>query len=52
MDEIVCFTWTENRASQNVMKKCGFVYERGFVHADLPHVLYRLTAADWHAALD
>jgi hypothetical protein len=29
------------------MEKVGFVYERDIVHADLPHVLYRLTASQW-----
>lgn len=27
-----------------VMEKVGFKYERDLVHADLPHVLYRITA--------
>jgi RimJ/RimL family protein N-acetyltransferase len=39
---IVCFTLTTNRASQRVMEKVGFVYERPITHANLPHVLYRL----------
>jgi RimJ/RimL family protein N-acetyltransferase len=41
IDELVAFTMVENRASQRVMEKCGFVYERDIEHADLPHVLYR-----------
>ena len=45
--EIVCFTLTTNRASQRVMQKAGFTYERDIVHAGLPHVLYRLTAGEW-----
>jgi len=45
--EIVCFTLTTNRASQRVMQKAGFTYERDIVHAGLPHVLYRLTADEW-----
>ncbi len=44
---IVCFTLPTNRASQRVMEKVGFQYERDFVHADLPHVFYRLTTAQW-----
>lgn len=40
--EIVCFTLTTNRASQHVMQKAGFRYERDLVYKDLPHVFYRL----------
>jgi ribosomal-protein-alanine N-acetyltransferase len=40
LEEIVSFTWTENAASQRVMEKAGFSFERGFKHANLPHVLY------------
>jgi RimJ/RimL family protein N-acetyltransferase len=39
---LVSFTLPTNLASRRVMEKAGFVYERDFVHADLPHVLYRL----------
>jgi RimJ/RimL family protein N-acetyltransferase len=49
LPEIVCFTLTTNRASQRVMEKAGFVYEREIVHAGLPHVLYRLTAGEWRS---
>jgi RimJ/RimL family protein N-acetyltransferase len=45
MTEVVCFTLTTNRASQRVMEKVGFEYERDIVHAGLPHVFYRLTAS-------
>lgn len=48
--DLVCFTLHTNRASQRVMEKVGFRYERDVVHADLPHVLYRLTASAWHDA--
>jgi RimJ/RimL family protein N-acetyltransferase len=41
--EIVCFTLTTNKASQRVMEKLGFKYEREMIHANLPHLLYRLT---------
>ncbi|MFN6572500.1 GNAT family N-acetyltransferase [Dendronalium sp. ChiSLP03b] len=44
LPEIVCFTMTTNFASQRVMQKLGFQYERDIVHADLPHVFYRLKA--------
>ena len=42
--ELVCFTLHTNRASQRVMEKVGFRYERDCLHAGLPHVLYRLRA--------
>jgi ribosomal-protein-alanine N-acetyltransferase len=50
LPEIVCFTLTTNHASQRVMQKAGFRYERDLVYKDLPHVLYRLRRADWQAA--
>jgi [ribosomal protein S5]-alanine N-acetyltransferase len=40
--EVVSYTMVDNRASQRVMEKLGFEYEREVVHANLPHVLYRL----------
>ncbi|MEH2291183.1 GNAT family N-acetyltransferase [Nostoc sp.] len=43
LPEIVCFTLTTNKASQRVMEKLGFKYERDIIHASLPHFLYRLT---------
>jgi ribosomal-protein-alanine N-acetyltransferase len=39
--EIVAFTLPTNIGSRGVMEKVGFTYERGFVWANLPHVLYR-----------
>lgn len=45
LPEIVCFTLTTNRASERVMQKAGFRYERDVVYKDLPHVLYRLRNA-------
>lgn len=39
---LVAFTLGDNTASRRVMEKAGFVYERDFIHAGLPHVLYRL----------
>jgi [ribosomal protein S5]-alanine N-acetyltransferase len=47
MTDLVCFTLTTNRASQRVMEKARFEYEREVVHAGLPHVLYRITASEW-----
>jgi RimJ/RimL family protein N-acetyltransferase len=45
--DLVCFTLTTNRASQRVMEKVGFAFEREVEHANLPHRLYRLRAARW-----
>ena len=42
LPDLVAFTMPHNTASRRVMEKLGFTYERDVVHADLPHVLYRL----------
>jgi [ribosomal protein S5]-alanine N-acetyltransferase len=42
--ELICFTLPTNRASQRVMEKVGFIYERDGEWAGLPHVFYRLRA--------
>ena len=42
---VIALTLPSNRASRRVMEKAGLMYERKLVHAALPHVLYRLTAA-------
>jgi [ribosomal protein S5]-alanine N-acetyltransferase len=42
LDSVVAYTLPDNLASRRVMEKLGFSYEREVVHADLPHVLYRL----------
>jgi len=42
--ELVCFTLPTNRASQRVMEKAGFVFERDGDWCGLPHRFYRLTA--------
>ena len=42
MGNIVCFTQTTNPASQRVMQKAGFEFERNIVHVDQPHVLCRI----------
>jgi len=52
LTEVVCFTLTTNFASQRVMKKVGFQFEREGVHAGLPHVFYRLTSAQFSANVD
>lgn len=48
--DLVCFTLVTNRASQRVMEKVGFVFEREVEHANLPHRLYRLRATEWRNA--
>lgn len=45
LPNLVALTLPTNRASCRVMEKLGLRYERDFVHAGLPHVLYRLCAA-------
>ena len=50
--DLVCFTLVTNRASQHVMQKVGFTFEREVEHAGLPHRLYRLAATEWRDAAD
>jgi len=42
LDDVVSFTPATNKPSQHVMEKAGLKYERDIIHADLPHVLYRM----------
>lgn len=42
LEELVCFTQSDNMASRRVMEKIGFKFERDFLHTNLPHVLYRM----------
>lgn len=42
LDNIVCFTLATNKASQRVMEKAGFVYEKSFSYFDRQHVFYRI----------
>jgi len=42
IQSLATYTLPHNRASRRVMEKLGFVYERDIIHAQLPHVLYRL----------
>lgn len=46
-------SWTlpTNTASQRVMEKLGFHYERDFEFAGLLHRFYRLTETDWRATI-
>jgi ribosomal-protein-alanine N-acetyltransferase len=46
LPEVVAYTMVGNAASRRVMEKLGFEYEREVVHADLPHVVYRLQSWD------
>jgi RimJ/RimL family protein N-acetyltransferase len=48
LPSLVSFTLPTNLASRRVMEKAGFRYERDFIHANLPHVLYRQLARDRH----
>ena len=45
--EIGSWTLPGNLASQRVMEKLGFRYERDFEFAGLLHRFYRLVAQDW-----
>jgi [ribosomal protein S5]-alanine N-acetyltransferase len=45
MDQVVCFTLETNQASRRVLEKAGLIFERALIHADYPHVLYRIVAA-------
>jgi RimJ/RimL family protein N-acetyltransferase len=47
VSELVSLTLPNNAASRRVMEKVGFYYEKDIIHADLPHVLYRLTSESW-----
>lgn len=38
---LVAFTTNDNQASQRVIQKAGFKYERNFEHADCDHTLFR-----------
>jgi ribosomal-protein-alanine N-acetyltransferase len=47
LSDLVSFTTPPNAASQAVMRKLGFRYERDIEHAGLTHVLFRLPAGTW-----
>ncbi len=49
LTEVICYTLATNRASQRVMQKLGFRFERDGMHVGLPHVYYRITAAQFAA---
>ncbi len=52
LPELVCFTLPTNHASQRVMQKAGFRYERETTWKNLPHVLYRLTETTWRTSTE
>ncbi|MFN2572580.1 MAG: GNAT family N-acetyltransferase [Gemmatimonadales bacterium] len=41
---LIAVTTRANVGSQRVLVKTGLVYERDFMHADIPHMLFRSTA--------
>ena len=41
LPELVAYTLETNFASQNVLRKAGFVFDKSITHAGLPHFLYR-----------
>lgn len=45
LQDLICFTLFDNAQSLSVMKKLGFIYEKDFLYANLPHKLHRLKAA-------
>jgi len=54
LHEVVSFTAVLNKPSQRVMQKLGLVFSGTFEHPSVPpgnplrpHVLYRITAAEW-----
>lgn len=43
-ERVVAFTRSDNVASRRVMEKLGLSYERDFIHAGLPQVLYTVVS--------
>ncbi len=50
ISNVVAFTLPDNVASRKVMEKLHMTYERDIIHADMPHVLYRLTQEAYRLA--
>ncbi|MGE5295538.1 MAG: GNAT family N-acetyltransferase [Solirubrobacterales bacterium] len=48
LDSIGAWTLPDNLASQRVMAKLGFRYERDIVFCSLPHRFFRLDRRDYH----
>lgn len=38
---VVCYTLIDNKRSERVMQKIGFLFEKNIIWANRPHVLYR-----------
>jgi RimJ/RimL family protein N-acetyltransferase len=47
LPSIVAFTIPTNVRSRHVMEKLGLAFDRDFVWAEMPHVLYRLNRDAW-----
>ncbi len=47
LSNVLSYTLSTNQASQNVIQKLGFTFERTGDHASLPHVFFRLTCEEW-----
>lgn len=47
LDNIVCFTLVTNEASERVMQKVRFRFERRFDYREEPHLLYRITRSEY-----
>ena len=45
--DLVCFTLPTNKASQRVMEKVGFRFERNGTFLNLSHVIYGITREQW-----
>lgn len=46
LPEVVSYTLFTNRASQRVLEKQGFSYDRDITHSGLPHRFYRLLKSE------
>jgi ribosomal-protein-alanine N-acetyltransferase len=49
LESVVSFTLPTNTRSRHVMEKVGMIFERDIVWADMPHVLYRISRAEWES---
>ena len=49
LESVVAFTMPTNTRSRHVMEKLGMSFERDIIWADMPHVLYRITRAEWES---
>jgi RimJ/RimL family protein N-acetyltransferase len=49
LPSVVAFTLPTNVRSVHVMEKVGMTFARDITWADMPHVLYRITRAEWES---